>query len=133
DRRSHLLVVEVSGKTSDEDFVGRVNHDVRHGHSRVGVVSRGHWLVVSRAANLQLLTHEVDPVEGHAYSGLVDGTELDEGEVLVQIDLAREDRIAGSLCQTTQVNLLVEEVDHHFLVASKGDVSHVETTGLASH
>lgn len=97
-------------------------HAVRHSR---------HGLVVMRTADLQALSLEVDAVESHRLGGLVNGAELEESKVLVQIDLACENGVAGSLGQSGEMHLLVEELHHLFLADSERDVSHVQPPGLA--
>ena len=52
-----------------------------------------------------MLPNKVDPVKSHARGGLVNGAELDEREILVQVDLAGDHWVASRLGQTAQVHL----------------------------
>lgn len=101
--------------------------------------------VVVRPANLQGLTLEDDPVEGHGLRGLVHraeledkqqletletlgrrrdgGTHLQEGKVLVLVDLDGQDRVAGGLGQARQAHLRVEELGHGLLRRRRRDRS----------
>lgn len=93
--------------------------------------------VVVRPSDLQRLTLEDDAVEGHGLRGLVHraelrdkeqlqtpagggggggaGTNLQEGEVLVLVDLHRQDRVAQGLGESGQAHLRVEELRHGLL------------------
>ena len=44
---------------------------------------------------------------------------FEKSEILVQIDLARKNRVTGSLNKTRQVHLLVKIVHHLFLYKTK--------------
>jgi hypothetical protein len=78
-----------------------------------------------------LTTFKIDPVERHRLRRLVDGPELQKSEILVQIDLARQDRIAGGLSQTAQVHLLIKKLHHLLLGHPEGYVADVEAAGLS--
>lgn len=106
------------------------DHPGRHvdggvlGHTR-------HGLVVVRPPDLKTLTFEIDAVEGHRLRGFIDGPELQEREILVQVDLTGQHGVAGRLRQPRQVHLLVEELHHLVFRHPEGDVAHVESAGLA--
>lgn len=93
------------------------------GHSR-------HRLIVMWTAYFQALSFEIDPVKGHGLGRLVDRTELEERKVLVQVDLARQHRIASRLREAREMHLLIEELHHLLLSHSKGDVAHVQAPCL---
>ena len=95
-------------------------------------------------------TFKVDPIKSHGLGCLIRGATLQEGEVLISVDMASQDRVAlgreilvypsykglvsyiAYLClsQTRQVHLLVEEVNHLLLRETEGDVAHVDSPGL---
>lgn len=115
-------------------------------HPAQGIQAGVDRLVVSRTANLQLLTHEIYSIESHSGSCFVNRAELDKSKIFVEIDLTSENWITRSLSQTTQVHLkavfimdsvdgylLVEEVQHCIFVATKRNVSDIQTTRLTSN
>lgn len=51
--------------------------------------------------------------------------EFQKCEILVQINLASEHRIAGGLCQTRQMHLLIEILHHFFFGDAKWNITNV--------
>merc|ERR1711892_358916 len=78
------------------------------------------------------MAFKVDPIKSHGLSSLICGTTLQEGKVLVSVDMASQDRVALCLSQTRQVHLLVKEVNHLLLGEAEGDVSNIDPPGLTS-
>lgn len=131
---AYLVLVEVVGQSSYEDLVRRVGHDgayhaSRHVYRRVLGHAR-HGLVVVRPPDLQTLPLEVDAIKGHRLRRLIDRPEFEEREILVQINLARQHRVAGGLRQARQMHLLVEELHHLVLGDPERDVAHVQAARL---
>ena len=60
-------------------------------------------LVVVRPPELEALPLEVDAVEGHGLRRLVDAPELEEGKVLVEVDLGRKCSLVASKSVTAAV------------------------------
>ena len=133
-----LVFVQVVGDPADEQLVVRVRDHGADYAWHVGdmaaefLEAAAAWqrLVVARTSQLERLSFEADAVECHGRGGLVDGSTLEEGEVLVAVDMAGQDGVALGLRQTVEMHLLVEEVDHLVLVEPEGQVSDVDSSGL---
>lgn len=72
-------------------------------------------------------------VECHSLCCFVNGAELQEGEVLIEIYLTCQDWVADSLSQAGQVHLLVEELHHLLFSDAERNISNVKTSSLTGN
>lgn len=79
---------------------------------------------------LQTLPFEVDTIESHGLCGLINGSELQECKVFVQIYLARENWVAGGLCQAREMHLLIEKLHGLFFSNAEWNVADVQSSRL---
>ncbi len=112
-QKSYLVIGQVIGQAANKYLERRVaNHRRDHAGHISRIAEAWHRLVISRSSDFQRLTLEHDAVKGHGRCRFIDGSELEEGEVFVQINLHGDHRHAFGLRQTGQTHLLVEKVHH---------------------
>merc|ERR1719219_2639162 len=133
----HLLLVEIVGEATNKHLLQGVRNNSAdhpwHAGESIHTTPARDWLIIMRATQFEGLALEVDAVECHRLSCFVDASALEEGKILVSVDVTRQYWIAFGLCQPTEMHLLVEEVNHLLFTEPEGNIAHINPSGLACH
>jgi len=132
----HLVLPQVVGQTTDEDLVLWILHNSGNNAGQVHgwLVCRSRKrLVIARPSNLERLVHEVYSIKSECLWRFIDGPELQEGEVFVQVDLHGQDGVSWGLGEACDVHLVVEELHHRIFSDAKRNVANVKSSSLSGH